>query len=199
MKVKILKKLVSVVLVVTMLMVCIPSAFAVTEDELSDGYEYGAVLVSLKYSAPSFEKLLPGFEITEARLITPGSATQNVYYVKFAEKTKEIVWEAISVLNESPYVNIAEPNYYRQVEPVDEPTDPYETTEPTSGVLKGDTDGDGQVSIEDVTFIQSHLVKLCNFNETQMLSADVDDDGIISIRDATMIQKHLVGLIIDNW
>ena len=77
-------------------------------------FELGAVLVSLEFNAPSVESLLPDFDIEEARLITPGSSTQNVYHVKFTEKSEDIVWRAIEVLNASPYVKVAEPNYYMQ-------------------------------------------------------------------------------------
>lgn len=95
-------------------MIFAPSAFTVTVNEdFSGGYEHGAVLVSLKPGAPPFEKLLSEFEITEKRLVTAGSKNQHIYYVKFAEKSKGIVWKAIEVLNKNPYVNFAEPSYYR--------------------------------------------------------------------------------------
>ncbi len=174
-----------------------PIGTTTNNQDFSDGYEHGAVLVSLKPGAPSFEKLLSGFEITEARLITPGSATQNVYYVKFAKKTKEIVWEAIAVLNESPFVSVAEPNYYRQVEPDDGATDPYETTEPISSVLMGDADGDGYLSVKDATCIQKYLAQLIPEQEINCYAANISRTGTVSISDATMIQKKLVGISSD--
>lgn len=85
-------------------------------------FELGAVLVSLEFNAPSVESLLPGFEIEETRLITPGSSTQNVYHVIFTEKSEDIVWRAIEALNASPYVKVAEPNYYMQTDDVCEHT-----------------------------------------------------------------------------
>ncbi len=193
MKTKLLQKTVSVALTIVMLISCIPSVFAATVDDNCDEYEPGSVIVSLKFCSPSVESLLSGFEITEVRLITPGSSTQNVYLVRFTEKTAEIVREAIEVLNKSPYVLVAEPDYYRYIEPVDDP----EPKEPTISVIMGDVDGDGVVSVKDVSLIQIYIGRLCDFNEMQMLSADTDGDGIISILDVAMVQTHLVGLI-DN-
>ena len=95
-------------------------------------FEPGAVIVSLKYDSPSVTSLLKGFEIEESRLITPGSDTQNVYLVRFKEKTKEIVWRAIDVLKKSPYVITAEPDYYQYIDDeIEETTSDNNSTEPT--------------------------------------------------------------------
>ena len=61
------------------------------------------------------------------------------------------------------------------------------------GVILGDTDGDGEVSILDATEIQRHLASLPtqSFDET---AADTDRDGEVTILDATKIQRHLAGL-----
>lgn len=123
---------------------------------LSEGteFELGAVLVDLKKDAPPIETLLSGFNITESRLITPGSSGDNVYYVKFAEKTEEIVWKAIAVLEESPYVTGAEPNYFLYVEPpVEEstteiPTQAVSTVQPTTEII-ATTSGNPKSSTSD--------------------------------------------------
>lgn len=57
----------------------------------------------------------------------------------------------------------------------------------------GDADGDGLVSISDVTKIQMYLVGLSNLSSEQMKLADVDKDGRANIQDATAIQKYLAG------
>ena len=70
------------------------------------------------------------------------------------------------------------------------PTEPP-TTLPTesSTIILGDVDGDGFVTIIDVTMIQRKLVQLpvYSFNEK---AADIDSDGL-DITDATKIQRYL--------
>ena len=151
-------------------------------------FELGAVLVSLEYNSPSVESLLPGFKITESKLITPGSSTQKVYHIVFSEKTEDIVWEAIEILNSSPYVKSAEPNYYMQIDPAD----PIETMVPC------DVDGDGVVSIMDATVIQRHIAQLSTIADERLKFADADKDGEVSIVDATHIQRKLAGLTDDE-
>ena len=58
-----------------------------------------------------------------------------------------------------------------------------------SGYIRGDADGDGKVSIRDVTEIQRKLVNIPtpNFNEK---AADIDSNGL-DITDATNIQRYL--------
>lgn len=103
---------------------------------LSEGteFELGAVLVVLKKDAPSVDELLPDFEIVEIKLIGNYSDQTTCYYVKFAEETEEIVWKAIAVLSQSPYVKYAEPNYYAYVDPPVEPSTSETPTQPTSVV-----------------------------------------------------------------
>ena len=137
-----LKKLLSVFLAFSMLLICLPGAFAVTtepatqassttqqmteatepatqassatqqvteatepatmdlfdkfsKEEIEEGYQFGAVLVY----CPKVEKiaeLLPDFEVVSEWYFAP-----DIKYVKFKEKTKEIVWKAIEVLKAS--------------------------------------------------------------------------------------------------
>ncbi len=60
----------------------------------------------------------------------------------------------------------------------------------------GDVNGDGKVSIDDVTDIQKYIANTMDFTEDQMVLADVDKDGKVAIDDATLIQKHLVGMAV---
>ena len=57
-------------------------------------------------------------------------------------------------------------------------------------LILGDVDGDGVVSIFDVTCIQRHLAEIpvYAYNET---AADTDGDGEVTIFDATDIQRYL--------
>ena len=59
--------------------------------------------------------------------------------------------------------------------------------------IKGDADGDGEVTVLDATAIQRKLAAYTatSFNET---AADADGDGRVTIIDATHIQRHIAGL-----
>ncbi len=139
---KLFKKLAAVILSALILLGCAPSVFAAASDDvMSEEYEPGAVIVGLKEGAPSIEELLPGFEIAESDFLTPGSSNLTIYCVRFKEKTADIVWRAIEVLQKSPYVLYAEPNFYD--EPSIEPATPRENlaelvSEYSSGVDEKD-------------------------------------------------------------
>lgn len=65
-------------------------------------------------------------------------------------------------------------------------------------VLMGDVDGNGTVSIEDVTLLQQYIAELVTLDDTQLLAADVDRNGSVNIADATVIQMYIAELI-DNF
>ena len=70
----------------------------------------------------------------------------------------------------------------------------YGGTEPPV-LLKGDVDGDSEVSILDATAIQRHLARLTSLSVSGQQCADVDGDDQVSILDATQIQRFLAKLI----
>ena len=57
--------------------------------------------------------------------------------------------------------------------------------------ILGDADGDGVVSITDVTAIQLHLADFNQIAAENVRSADVDGNGAIEIDDASAIQRYL--------
>ena len=67
----------------------------------------------------------------------------------------------------------------------------YETELPTNTFQIGDTDGDGNITISDVTEIQRHLAELIHFTDDQLILADTNGDGKVDIGDATHLQKYL--------
>jgi len=71
------------------------------------------------------------------------------------------------------------------------------TTAPTEAqsYMRGDADGDGDITIVDVTFIQRYDLGIPLGNSINERNADADLDGSVTIVDATMIQRHLLGII----
>ena len=57
--------------------------------------------------------------------------------------------------------------------------------------ILGDVDGDGTVSITDVTAIQLHLADFDQIAAENLRAADVDGNGKIEIDDASAIQRYL--------
>lgn len=81
--------------------------------------------------------------------------------------------------------------------PTTKPTTP--TTAPTTApgdYLKGDANGDGDVSVVDATTIQRFNAQI--ISTINRLNADIDGDGEVSVIDATKIQRFLAQLE-PNW
>lgn len=54
----------------------------------------------------------------------------------------------------------------------------------------GDVDGDGELTIKDVTLIQKYLADVSGLEGTQLAAADTDANGVINIQDCTEIQMY---------
>ena len=60
--------------------------------------------------------------------------------------------------------------------------------------MKGDADGDTNISVMDSTLVQRHCAKVANITGQCFENADVDGDGILSVMDATAIQRYVAKL-----
>ncbi|MEE0957986.1 MAG: dockerin type I domain-containing protein [Ruminococcus sp.] len=67
------------------------------------------------------------------------------------------------------------------------------------GVILGDVDNDGQVTIDDATMLQQALVKMIELDEIAQMVGDVNGDGKLSIMDVTFIQRYLAGNTADAY
>ena len=65
--------------------------------------------------------------------------------------------------------------------------------QPVEDYILGDADGDGVVTINDVTVIQRVLAEAAEL--ANPLTADVNKDGVVTIEDATLIQNYLAEMI----
>lgn len=80
------------------------------------------------------------------------------------------------------------------------PTTPQPTTvQPTTAPerLRGDVDGDGDITVMDSTYLQKSIVGISDVPALETLDlkiCDLDGDGTISVKDATIIQKIVVNL-----
>lgn len=139
-------------------------------------YAEGRVIVSLD-NGTSLGSVTEGLNITDTRLLTPGSDLK-IYLLYLEEQTKEIVWEAMQILNGRKGVKCAEPDYYMElaVVPV---------------YKEGDADDDGKLSVLDATMVQRYLTD--SKVAINMVNSDIYCDGKVTVLDATAIQRKVAG------
>ncbi len=65
---------------------------------------------------------------------------------------------------------------------------------PAVVVKKGDTNGDGNITIRDLANIRLHLLGLSKLAGNNSVGADTNNDGSITIRDLANIRLHLLGI-----
>jgi len=58
--------------------------------------------------------------------------------------------------------------------------------------LRGDINGDGEVSIVDITLLQKYLLKTAQLEESQFAIADLNEDGIINVFDAVILKRIII-------
>ena len=79
----------------------------------------------------------------------------------------------------------------------------YDGTDPTSGTVpspgemrrKGDTNGDGIVSVADATLVQQLAAEMIKLEGEAISAADINGNGIVSVADATLIQQFAAEII----
>lgn len=55
----------------------------------------------------------------------------------------------------------------------------------------GDPDGDGKITIRDVTMIQMYCAEMIDATDEQKMQMDINGDGRITVLDATTLQRYL--------
>lgn len=65
-------------------------------------------------------------------------------------------------------------------------------------IIKGDVNGDGKITIEDLIQIQLHILGAIELVGDAFWAADTNNDGQITILDLANIQKHLLGVQVIN-
>ena len=141
-------------------------------------YAEGRVIVSLDNGTSLDSVVTEDLNITDYRLLTPGSDLK-IYLLYLEEQTKEIVWEAMQILNGRKGVKCAEPDYYMELAVVPQ-------------YKEGDADEDGKLSVLDATMVQRYLAD--STVAINMVNSDILCDGKITILDATAIQRKIANI-----
>ena len=71
--------------------------------------------------------------------------------------------------------------------------DPSEPSEPPVTLVRGDIDGDGDVTMKDVLLIRKFIAKMTDTLDEA--AADVNGDGSVDMKDVLLIRKFIAGLI----
>lgn len=59
----------------------------------------------------------------------------------------------------------------------------------------GDANGDGRVTVSDVTCVQRHVAEIEKISEEKLKAACVGGDGMLTVKDATLIRQYLAEII----
>lgn len=65
------------------------------------------------------------------------------------------------------------------------------TVEVEAGVLLGDVNGDGKITVMDMTMVKMYMKNKYTLSSAQIKAADVNGDGKITVMDATMLKMRV--------
>lgn len=81
------------------------------------------------------------------------------------------------------------------ITPIDPDTEPTPDPTPEPQIMRGDTNGDGKITLIDLANVQRHLLGVIELTGDKFAGADTNKDGKISLIDLANIQRHLLGII----
>ena len=61
-----------------------------------------------------------------------------------------------------------------------------------AGLLAGDVNGDGKISLKDSTLVKLYILELVELDENSLKRADVNNDGAVTNRDANQIRRYIL-------
>lgn len=173
----------------------------------------GDTLLSVDVTTTPYDKTLPyGVDATVTFLVNDLVVnTPNGTVTMFRDGERLTPVEPTAEPTTEPATEPAtEPTTEPATEPATEPTTEPATepatepvTEPVS-ILLGDIDGDGDITILDVTLLQKHLADftkedgspILDITDSRVLAtADVDHDGSVTVSDVTAIQRYLAEFV----
>ena len=65
-------------------------------------------------------------------------------------------------------------------------------------IIKGDINGDGRISAEDLTLMKMHILGIIELTGDAFEAADITNDGIVDSVDLAAINMHILGVKIIN-
>ena len=102
-------------------------------------------------------------------------------------------WLDSGIINKKLYYNTDEVVY--QADSDGDSVTAYAQWIKTDTIILGDANLDGEITVDDVTFIQKCLASLNNYSDANKVAADVNRDGEMDINDANLILQYVSGAI----
>ena len=65
-----------------------------------------------------------------------------------------------------------------------------------NAVIKGDTNGDGNINVQDLLRIQKYILGYVDLTGSQMKAADTNQDLVVNAVDLLRVQKHILGYLV---
>jgi hypothetical protein len=171
-------------------------------------------LGSVSGSAVASFTVIPSTEVTtlDASAVTATSATLNGDLISLGSP-KANVWFAFGTMAGGPYSNLTTPQsmtaagsfstnisgltlgityYFKAVcfDSVNPEVSGVEKSFVFTVILRGDANGDGKITIADVTEVERMILGL----DPPTIGADANNDGIINMADVTKIERIILGL-----
>jgi endo-1,4-beta-xylanase len=156
-----------------------------------------------KYASLGLEVQLTEVDMKQPDNSTTALANQATRYQQFIKKIADLKQEGLNIsavvlwgvtdatswiggyplLFDKDYK--AKPAYYSIVNSI---------TRIAPGV-KGDVDGDGEVTALDLAAIKNNILGITQFTDAQIKLADIDSDGEITSLDLAAVKKYILGII----
>lgn len=61
-------------------------------------------------------------------------------------------------------------------------------------IIKGDLNGDGKISLEDICLGRAHILKAINLDERSLAALDINSDGKYSSADLFYMNRHQLAI-----
>ena len=68
---------------------------------------------------------------------------------------------------------------------------PFTAASAKTTIIYGDVNGDLHIKANDLLLVNQYCVKICDFNESQLITADVNRDDTVDVKDILLIRKYL--------
>ena len=167
-------------------------------------FDLGEALIRI----PDFEKAVREYYNSTFRAVAGGLENSvNAHYAKLSDSAamNYVMWPYIRVGNPDAAGHIWQGASYssvigdlqswitRRLSKLDE------VYAGIPEVMRGDLDGDGEITMMDVRVLRQYLDELIELTETQKKAADVDGDGEITMMDVRWLRQYLDELRDENF